>query len=118
MRSEVLAETFIEYQKKAAETAIYPGRGSIGGLVYCALKLNGESGEVAEHVGKALRDDAGSITPERREAILRELGDVLWYVANLADELSEPLEAVARRNIKKLQDRKNRGALRGSGDDR
>src|ERR1700722_10421646 len=76
-----------QYQNDACSIAIYPGRNTIHGIVYCALKLNGEAGEIAEKVGKALRDDHSTITPERREALLLELGDVMWYVANLANEL-------------------------------
>ena len=104
------------YQNDACSTAIYPGRNTIHGIVYCALKLNGEAGEVAEKVGKALRDDHSTITPERREALLLELGDVLWYVANLANELQFSLRDVAEANLQKLASRKARGTLQGSGD--
>lgn len=88
------------------------------GIMYCALKLNGEAGEVAEKVGKALRDDRSLITDERRLALIIELGDVLWYIANLADELSVSLDEVARQNLNKLADRKARNVLHGSGDNR
>lgn len=107
-----------EYQIKAEKTAIYTGRGTFEGLTYCTLKLNGEAGEVAEKVGKAWRDDDQKITSERRQAILIELGDVLWYVANLASELGAPLELVAKLNLQKLADRKTRNKLHGEGDER
>jgi NTP pyrophosphatase (non-canonical NTP hydrolase) len=106
------------YQNDACSTAVYPGRNTISGIVYCALKLNGEAGEVAEKVGKALRDDKAAVTPERREALLLELGDVMWYVANLANELQFSLRDVAEANLQKLASRKARGTLQGSGDTR
>jgi NTP pyrophosphatase (non-canonical NTP hydrolase) len=107
-----------EYQQRAVSTAIYPDKGKIGGLVYTALKLNGEAGEVAEKVGKILRDDSGVLTLEKREALIKELGDVLWYVAATARELNVELETVAEQNLNKLADRKARGVLQGSGDSR
>jgi NTP pyrophosphatase (non-canonical NTP hydrolase) len=124
--------TLNDYQHAAVGTAIYPGRHSALGLCYTGLKLNGEAGEVAENIGKAIRDDAfgqpkeigggGTVqtplTPERREKLLKELGDTLWYIAAAADELGFTLESIAQENIDKLRDRKERGVLGGSGDDR
>jgi|SRR5215469_10450623 len=110
--------SFLHYQETAIATAIYPGRSSIGGIIYCALKLNGEAGEIAEKVGKALRDDHGKIDPVRRMALIMELGDVLWYINALAKELQIPLEEVAKLNLDKLKDRKARDTLHGEGDDR
>jgi NTP pyrophosphatase (non-canonical NTP hydrolase) len=106
--------TVNDYQVEGAITAIYPeGK---NGLYYCALKLAGEAGEVAEHIGKAIRDDNSEITPERREALALELGDVLWYVAALCNELDLNMSKVAEDNLRKLADRKARGVLGGSGD--
>lgn len=135
-RAEHLA-SFLEepemntYQELAGKTAFYPGRGTPLGLTYCALKLNGEAGEFAEHLGKAVRDNDfimpgplkdrawyGKLTPERKELLLKELGDVLWYVANLAKELDTTLQAVAYKNLTKLYGRAIKGTLGGSGDDR
>ncbi len=110
--------SFNDYQGWATSGAIYPGRGSLIGVAYCALKLNGEAGEVAEKIGKAWRDYDGVITPERREAVMLELGDVLWYVANLASELSIPLEQVVAGNMAKIISRRARGKQRGEGDNR
>lgn len=90
-------------------------------MMYCAGKLNGEAGEVAELVFKALRDgtDANfTIDDNRRELLLKELGDILWYVARMADMLDEDLENVMIDNIDKLKDRKTRGTLTGSGNER
>lgn len=120
--------TLDEYQATATGTAIYPGQGTALGLIYCALKMNGEAGEFAEHVGKAMRDDdfgqsAGAfhhvnLTPERRAKLLLECGDVLWYVASAARELGYTLNEVAHANVNKLLDRQERGTLQGSGDHR
>lgn len=102
-----------DYQEAAIETAIYPDKGEQNGLAYVALGLNGEAGEVAEKVKKFLRD--GGID---EEAVAKELGDVLWYLANLADEIGYSLSEVARINVSKLKSRSKRGTLGGSGDNR
>lgn len=107
---------FSEYQSRSRETAVYPNAGD--NIVYPALGLCGEAGETAEKVKKAIRDDGGTLTEERREAIAAELGDVLWYVAQLATEAGLDLEAIAEANIEKLSSRQRRSVLHGSGDDR
>ena len=104
-----------EYQRLSRRTAEYPRQ---AWLAYPALGLAGEAGEVAEHAKKAIRDDGGEVTPERRAAMSKELGDVLWYVAQLASELELDLEQVAHANLEKLLSRQRRGVLSGSGDDR
>ena len=106
------------YQAKAISTAIYPSRGSLWGMIYCTLKLNGEAGEVAEKIGKILRDNNGKISDEKRIDLIKELGDVLWYIANLANELSVTLDDVAQINLDKLAQRKANNTLHGSGDNR
>lgn len=117
--------TFLRYQLIATKSAIYPGRNTPIGLMYTALKLNGEAGELAEHVGKAMRDDGfgafipeTALTKERRALIIKELGDVLWYISAICNELNISLPAVALRNLEKLKDRTDRQKLQGSGDDR
>jgi NTP pyrophosphatase (non-canonical NTP hydrolase) len=87
-------------------------------LSYPALGLAGEAGEVAEHAKKAIRDDGGMLSGERRQAMAKELGDVLWYVSQLASELGLELEDVAQANLEKLLSRQRRGVLSGSGDER
>ncbi|DAZ90204.1 nucleoside triphosphate pyrophosphohydrolase family protein [Mycobacteroides abscessus] len=113
--------TLDEYQRRAAETAIYPDAGdadSAHGLAYVALGLAGEAGEIANKAKKVLRDDAGVITDEARMRIIFELGDVLWYVAQTATQLGADLESIAGINIAKLASRSERGTLQGSGDSR
>lgn len=107
-----------EYQAKAVGTAIYPGQGTFSGLIYTTLKLNGEAGEVAEKVGKIIRDDGGKISNDKKDALILELGDVLWYIANTAKELNVTLDYVASKNLDKLFNRKERNKLSGSGDNR
>lgn len=112
---------FNDYQMQTATTAIYPGRGdykSYAGLSYTALGLVGEAGEVAGKVKKIARDDAEVIGLATRAKIADELGDVLWYAAQVASQLGVTLDSVAAGNLAKLADRKDRGVLQGSGDER
>src|ERR687894_79138 len=106
---------FSEYQSLSRRTATYPRAGE--DLTYPALGLCGEAGEVAEKVKKTIRDDGGVLSEERRGALARELGDVLWYTAQLATEAGLELERIAQDNLEKLLSRQERGVLRGSGDD-
>lgn len=108
---------FDEYQERASQFAVYPGKGVFLGLAYVALGVNGEAGEVAEKVKKAWRDE-GVITPERRLAILKEVGDTLWYLSQTCEELNASLADVADQNLIKLQDRLDRDRLHGDGDER
>ena len=104
------------YQERSRVTAVYPDAGA--NLLYPTLGLCGEAGEVAEKVKKMIRDDGGVLSPERRGALAGELGDVLWYVAQLATEAGLDLDVIARDNLDKLRSREERGALSGSGDER
>jgi NTP pyrophosphatase (non-canonical NTP hydrolase) len=107
---------FSTYQRKSRKTAVYPKLGR--NPVYPTLGLAGEAGEVAEKVKKMIRDDRGRLTAQRAQDIALELGDVLWYVANLASELSMKLDAIASMNLRKLESRRRRGVVGGSGDRR
>ena len=108
---------FNEYQTAAISTAKYHDL-KIPGIVYCAMKLAGEAGEVAEKIGKVYRDDGGHYSPDKEYELAKELGDVLWYIANIAEELGFDFETIARTNIDKLADREARGVIKGSGDNR
>lgn len=105
-----------DYQSRSRVTAVYPGAGD--NLLYPTLGLCGEAGEVAEKIKKMVRDDAGVLTADRRAALEKELGDVLWYLAQLATEADLDLDAVAATNLDKLLSRQQRNVLQGSGDDR
>ena len=110
--------TLDDYQREATRTAVYRGRGTVEGLTYVCLGIAGEAGEVCNKAKKVLRDAGGVMTEERRAAMEAELGDVLWYVAALADELGVSLSAAAAGNLAKLADRAARGAIKGDGDRR
>jgi NTP pyrophosphatase (non-canonical NTP hydrolase) len=107
---------FLDYQQRSRETARYPDAGS--NVFYPTLGLCGEAGEVADKVKKVLRDRGGVFGPEVRDDLRLELGDVLWYVAQLATELGLDLDDVAAANLAKLADRANRNVIGGSGDRR
>lgn len=108
--------TFEEYQTTSRTTAMYPIVGK--NYVYPTLGLVGEAGEVAEKVKKIFRDNNGELDAERKAVLEKELGDVLWYLAQLATELGLSLDDIAKNNIAKLQSRKERGMLHGDGDSR
>ena len=108
--------TFSDYQAESRKTAIYPNAGL--NYIYPTLGLVNEAGEVAGKVKKISRDDDGVLTDEKRIEIKKELGDVLWYVAQVASELNLDLDQVAAANLEKLFSRKERGTLKGSGDNR
>lgn len=106
------------YAAEAAQTAVYPnaGTGSTDALAYATLGLTGEAGELANKVKKILRGDPRGW--DTREAMISELGDVLWYVAALAAELGISLDDVATLNLAKLSERANQGTIKGDGDNR
>ena len=111
--------TFREYQEATASTAIYPdaGEGTWEALSYVALGL-GEVGEIQGKIKKIIRDHNGEVTPELRAAIKKEMGDAYWYLARLSEELELESEEIVLGNLQKLQSRKQRGVLGGSGDAR
>ncbi len=113
----IVAMKFSEYQQKATKTAIYP-KVAGHGWMYPALGLANEAGEVGGKLKKAIRDNGGVIDDTRRQDISKELGDVLWYIAQLATELDIDLDQVAEANLTKLASRQNRGVLTGDGDNR
>lgn len=107
---------FSEYQKLSRRTATYPSIGHP--VIYPTLGLANEAGEVAGKVKKVFRDKGGEISEETRDALKAELGDVLWYIAQVCTELEISLDEVAEYNLSKLLDRQARGKIRGEGDDR
>ena len=107
---------FTDYQQQSRKTAIYPNMGA--DLIYPTLGLVGEAGEIAEKIKKMIRDDGGMLTAERRDLLKKELGDVMWYLAQLCTELGFDMDEVANHNLEKLFSRKDRGKLTGDGDTR
>lgn len=109
-------KTFLEYQKKAHKTAVYPEDKA---LEYLTLGLVGEAGELANKVKKIVRQDTQNIP---FEDLQDELGDVLWYMQELssfiAPRIEDSLGYIAYRNIEKLKDRQKRGVIKGTGDKR
>ncbi|MGI0015335.1 MAG: nucleoside triphosphate pyrophosphohydrolase family protein [Nitrososphaera sp.] len=106
---------FAEYQEKAISTAFYTDGVKV---MYPALGLAGEVGEVCNKIKKIFRDNDGEVTIDMRLKLHKELGDALWYMAALANDLELSLQAIAEDNLSKLAGRKERGTLHGSGDDR
>jgi NTP pyrophosphatase (non-canonical NTP hydrolase) len=122
---------FDEYQEFTNETAIYGESAELMvtgvrpeiterwlRLAYVGGKLNGEAGEIAELIFKAMRDDVGVITVDRRSDLVKEIGDALYYLARLAIELDSTLGLIAESNMEKLRARKEQGKIKGSGSDR
>ena len=106
---------FNSYQRSATKTAIYPPEHKI---LYPALGLAGEAGEVANKVKKVMRDGVENQPDNWREQIASEIGDVLWYCAALASDLNLSLGMIAAQNLIKLDKRKDKGTIGGSGDTR
>lgn len=107
--------SFNEYQDQTAQTAIYPSKQA---LEYLCLGVASEAGEIAGKMKKLIRDEKGFSSEDWDRSLKAEIGDVLWYLARLADELNFSLSEIAEENIQKLLNRKNKGTLKGSGDDR
>jgi len=108
--------TFKEYQKLSRETAIYQDLNK--NFIYPTLGLAGETGEVVEIIKKTIRDKNKLINKKTKLELTKELGDVLWYLSQLAAELDISLDEIASKNIEKLQSRKKRGVLHGRGNNR
>lgn len=106
---------FEEYAEAAAKTAIYPHSHAI---LYPALGMAGEAGEVANKVKKIIRDGIKEQPEDWREQLASEIGDVLWYCAALAKDINIPLATIAAQNRDKLMARQKAGTIGGSGDKR
>ncbi len=110
---------FDNYQEKIVKYDTFSKCGlSEVGFVEKVLGLTGEAGETADKIKKILRDKNGMVSDEDREAICKELGDTLWYLASIARYLDLPLSKVASKNVEKLEDRYTRNKIHGAGDER
>lgn len=107
--------SFDEYQKEAMTFVDY---GESLQILYPIIGLSGEAGEVADKVKKVIRDNEGILSKETSLEIAKEIGDVLWYLAVLSEELGYSLSEIARLNIDKLVSRTARNKIHGSGDNR
>ena len=106
---------FKEYQKKIKVTAKYPANVRV---LYPCLGLAGETGEVCEKIKKVYRDNDGVFTQDKIEEIKKEIGDVLWYIQALCNDLGINMQDVAQLNVDKLLSRLERGVINGNGDNR
>ena len=110
---------FDEYQKQAAASDTYEKCNlKEVGFIEKVLGLSGEAGEFTDKYKKILRDKNGVMSPEDKDAMVKELGDVLWYIASISRYMNVPMSEVAKKNIAKLQDRLKRGKVHGEGDNR
>lgn len=110
-----------DYQRKALTTDVFDSKNTKvtdPAFVAKILGLVGEAGEAAERFKKIIRDKDGIVDDADRQLIIKELGDVLWYVATLSHYLGEDLETVGQVNLDKLADRQKRGVLKSQGDER
>lgn len=107
--------TFNEYQQQALKTAIYPQNYKI---VYPSIGLSGETGEVSEKIKKVLRDNNGNFSKDKCQEIAKELGDCLWYISAMANDIGYTLDEIAEMNINKIVIRQQNNQIHGNGDDR
>src|SRR5476651_2715802 len=106
--------TLEDYQKQALSTMLTTGD-DFKDLLHWVLGVNGEAGELAEKVKKIIRDKKGVVDAQDKLDMAKEIGDVLWYLAVFAHDLGVPFDTIAQQNLDKLQSRKARGVLGGSG---
>lgn len=109
--------TLNEYQRAALSTALRSGD-EFKDLMHWALGISGESGEISEKLKKIIRDKNSILSDDDKTELLKEVGDVLWYLAVLVDQLGYDFDKVATDNVTKLRSRQQRGKLTGSGDNR
>ena len=109
-----------EYHDRIKKYDLFNATGNYNTVAFVekVLGLAGEAGETADKIKKVLRDKDGMINEHDKLEIVKELGDVLWYVASIARYLNVSLEEVAQLNLEKLEGRRQRNLLRGEGDNR
>lgn len=109
--------TLDEYQKQALVTAVFTDD-KFKDLAHWVLGITGEAGEIAEKIKKIIRDKNGELSFDDKEELIKEIGDVMWYLAVLTKHLGYDFDEVGDRNIAKLRSRHARGKIGGSGDNR
>ena len=112
--------SFDAYQLATSDTAIYPeaNQGTPAAINYCLVGAAGEVGEIMNKWGKAIRDNDSQLDYDQRKDMGKEIGDVFWFLTRAADELGISIGVILNENLEKLQSRKARGVLSGSGDNR
>lgn len=112
--------TFDEYQKQALTTAYTnpKHKDTLMDQTVWAMGIVGEAGEVIEKWKKMVAYNEGKITDEFLQDIKKELGDIVWYIAVLANSLDISFEEIMEVNLNKLKDRKERNVIKGKGDNR
>lgn len=115
-KTQIKFKDFDEYQRKCKQTAIYPNIGK--NFIYPTIGLMGEAGEIANKVKKVIRDDKSKLRKEKVKELSSEVGDVMWYVAQLCTELGLKLSDVVKGNVEKLSYRAKENKIKGSGDNR
>ena len=115
IEEEELSMTFDQYETEASSTRIYNEGIKV---IYPTIGLAGETGEVADKVKKVIRDHCGNFDESNRKEIAKELGDVLWYLTSIANDLGYSLEDIAKMNIEKIKSRQRRDVIHGEGDNR
>lgn len=103
------------YQKECKKTAIYPTEYSV---IYPVIGMCGETGEVAEKIKKIIRDKNSIFDETSKIEIMKELGDVMWYISNIATDLNVNMSDILTMNLDKIQSRQSRNKIHGSGDNR
>lgn len=108
--------TFKDYNEKSSEVLLYPK--GVAAVMYLALGVNGEAGELGEKVKKVYRDSEGVFDEHAKLEVQKEIGDVMWYLNRISEELGFTLEQAAELNLVKIQDRIARDMVHGEGDNR
>lgn len=107
---------FQDYQDRSRLTAVFDGWDDVRRIAYVSLGLTNEAGEAAGEIKKFLRDDTCALTSSRRDKVVDECGDVLWYLSRVLEEAGSSLEEAAEKNLEKVHRRLANGTLQGSGD--
>lgn len=103
---------FNEFQDLAMSTRLESAN-----TLYALMGLVGEVGEVYSLIAKGIRDGVED-EDAFNEKVKKELGDVLWFIAAICEDMDYTMDECAEVVIKKLKSRKERNVLGGSGDDR
>ncbi len=116
MKDPVTIDDYQVQSRKSIIQSIFPQ--TVGDIKYVTIAITEEAGEIAGKIKKLIRDKKGKLDDEAKEGLIKEIGDVQWYLARLCDLIDVPMSRVLKTNMEKIMSRKDRGAIHGSGDDR